>query len=238
MRPPAALGGRRLHGWHGPSGSLAGRPGHTGHLFNAWIYDARDRESPRSPAWRRRSAPSRPGPPWAMLGSGLARVGGSPISSPTPMRAYDEARSDGSPGSTLFFLAALPCLFAGVALLTRSRLGRFPVAGWFDALAAGLAIDGTWRSPSPPRRSSTTDPSSTVDRDHQHRLSVRRPADARLPRRVAADPRRPRLPGDAARRRRASSSGPRPTSHSRSGSPTGTYRGGILDVALARSAPS
>ena len=40
----------------------------------------------------------------------------------------------------LFFLAALPCLFAGVALLTRSRPGRFPVAGWFDALAAGLAI--------------------------------------------------------------------------------------------------
>ena len=116
---------------------LAGRPGHTGHLFNAWIYDLAIASAALAclaeaiGAERARAA-------WAMLGSGLLAWALANFLS------YTDAGLEAAIGRLtwvdLFFLAALPCLFAGVALLTRSRPGRFPVAGWFDALAAGLAI--------------------------------------------------------------------------------------------------
>jgi diguanylate cyclase (GGDEF)-like protein len=37
------------------------------------------------------------------------------------------------------YLAALPCFFVGVALLSRQRVGHFTAAGWIDGITAALA---------------------------------------------------------------------------------------------------
>ncbi|MFN8112393.1 MAG: diguanylate cyclase [Solirubrobacterales bacterium] len=117
--------------------SLAGRPGHTGHLFNAWIYDLAI-ASAAFACLAEAVAAERARAAWAMLGSGLLAWAVANFLSYTS-GGYDEALGRLT-WVDVFFLAALPCLFAGVALLTRSRPGPFPIAGWFDALAAGLAI--------------------------------------------------------------------------------------------------
>jgi len=117
--------------------TLIGKPGRTGLLFNAWIYDAAIAFAALA-CLTQALAAARARASWGLLGAGLGFWAAANALSYTSV-GYQEVAARLN-WVDLLFLLALPCLFAGIAVLTRSRVGSFPVAGWFDALASGLAV--------------------------------------------------------------------------------------------------
>ncbi len=112
-----------------------GRPGHTGWIFNVWIYSGAILLAGGACLARARSAPTG-GRAWISFGAGLAlwatgNIVSYLLASVGPIWGLDV--------SDFFFLAALPCLFAGIGFIIKARVGSLPLASWFDALALGLA---------------------------------------------------------------------------------------------------
>lgn len=115
--------------------SLAGRPGHAGRFFNVWIYDAAIFAAALTAVAQALAGRARWA--WSLLGAGL---GAWALANSLSYTSFGGEPAIGRMSWVdLCFLAALPLLLAGVAQLIRSRAARFPVAAWFDALAAGLA---------------------------------------------------------------------------------------------------